>query len=198
MTNRIVSLAVVTVASALMLTACSLSVTPTVSASTVAETAEDALEAEVGTRPDIDCGTEAVKLVDGTKVDCILTDPGSGTEIDALVTLSKVDGSNFTVNVKVADAPSDSASEPEPTGSSAPAPDAPVVTGDAFAKVVVSALTEQLDYTPTVECFLDVAVIEGATTNCTLTDDKGEVHDVLATIETFDGSTYTITAKLLN
>lgn len=198
MTNRILSLAVVTVASALMLTACSLSVTPTVSASKVAETAEDALEAEVGMRPEIDCGTEAVKLIDGTTVDCILTDPGSGTEIDALVTLSKVNGTNFTVNVKVADAPNDNGSTPEPSESSAPAPDAPVVTGEAFAEVVVDALTEELGYTPTVECFLDVAIIEGATTNCTLTDDKGEVHDVLATVDTFDGSTYSITAKLLN
>lgn len=198
MTNRILSLAVVTVASALMLTACSLSVTPTVSASKVAETAEDALEAEVGIRPDMDCGTEAVKLVDGTTVDCILTDPGSGTEIDAVVTISKVKGTNFTVNVKVADVPIENGSDPKPTESSAPDPDAPVVTGDAFAEVVVKALTTQLGYTPTVQCFLDVAIIEGATTNCTLTDDKGEVHDVLATIDEFDGSTYSITAKLLN
>lgn len=68
-------------------------------------TAEDALEKQVGSRPDIDCGTEVIDLVTGTVVPCILTDPTSGEQFDAPVTIEGVDGSNYTIGVQVADVP---------------------------------------------------------------------------------------------
>lgn len=199
MTNRLLSLAVVTAASALVLTACTFSANLTVPASQVATTAEDALEAQIGSRPEIDCGTDSVPLVNGTEVDCVLTDPATGERYEAPVTISNVDGSKFTVNVDVADAPIGGGSTPEPTETSVTIPeDAPTVTGTDLSAVVVRALAPELGYTPVVSCFLDVAIVVGNTTNCTLTDEEGAVSDVLVTITEFDGSNYSINAKVLN
>lgn len=91
----------------LALTGCSFSfsagATPSgVSSDKVSELAEDALEEQVGQRPDIDCGDEEFPLEDGATRTCLLTDPASGTEYDAEVTLSDVEGTTFHVGVEVA------------------------------------------------------------------------------------------------
>ncbi|PWD50762.1 hypothetical protein C8046_09005 [Serinibacter arcticus] len=90
---------------ALLLTACSASANLTVSPEKIAEEAEGALEAQIGSRPDIDCGEENVDLVDGTVVDCLLTDPETMSQFDTTVTLSEVDGTNFKIDVQVASEP---------------------------------------------------------------------------------------------
>ncbi|TGO06619.1 DUF4333 domain-containing protein [Serinibacter arcticus] len=88
----------------LVLGACSVtaSANRTVGAEQIAEEAEGALEEQVGQRPDIDCGDDQVDLVDGEVVDCELTDPTTGDEYDTTVTLSDVDGTNFNIDVQVA------------------------------------------------------------------------------------------------
>jgi hypothetical protein len=77
----------------------------TVSSDEVAEVAEEALEAQVGRRPEIDCGAEEFALEDGASRTCTLTDPDTGTEYDADVELSDVAGTEFHVDVIVADEP---------------------------------------------------------------------------------------------
>lgn len=91
----------------LFLTGCSFSASVglTESAEKIATLAEDALEKSVGSRPEIDCGTESVILEVGKKVQCELTDPQTGQKYDATVEITKVDGSDYSIDVKVADAP---------------------------------------------------------------------------------------------
>jgi hypothetical protein len=82
---------------------------PTISPDQVASAAEDALEAQVGSRPEMDCGTSDIALEEGAVVDCVLTDPATGDEYDATVTLSQIeidgDQADYHVSVQVADQP---------------------------------------------------------------------------------------------
>jgi hypothetical protein len=102
---RIAQQLLLVAATAILLTGCSVSTTPTADPADVAATAADALEQQVGTRPELDCGTETVNIVDGTVVDCVLTDPATGLQYDAPVTISDVDGLDYVVNVDVAAEP---------------------------------------------------------------------------------------------
>lgn len=75
----------------------------TVPADDVAELASDALEEEVGQRPDsMDCGEEEVEVVEGTTVECTLT--AGADELPATVTIDTVDGNDYTISVQVAEA----------------------------------------------------------------------------------------------
>ncbi|MFD1858904.1 DUF4333 domain-containing protein [Aeromicrobium camelliae] len=97
----------------LSLSACSISVnagSTTEPADKVAGVAMDALESEVGQRPDeLDCGDDDITIEDGTEVDCVLTH--QGVSFDATVTIDDVEGSDYTVNVQVADTPRSSSEE---------------------------------------------------------------------------------------
>jgi hypothetical protein len=108
--RRTRTLALLTIAvAAFGLAGCSFSIgnahPVSVSSDRVAEVAEDALEEQVGQRPDIDCGSEDVPLEEDASRTCVLTDPASGTEYDAEVVLSDIDGDTFHVDVQVADTP---------------------------------------------------------------------------------------------
>ncbi len=82
--------------------ACS-SGTPTASADDIADLASDALEDEVGQRPDsMDCGSEDVEIVEGNTVDCTLT--AGGDELGATVTIDSVDGNDYSITVQVDEA----------------------------------------------------------------------------------------------
>ncbi|GAB3225960.1 hypothetical protein GCM10027447_15790 [Glycomyces halotolerans] len=85
--------------------ACTAEAGPTVSGESLAEAAEDALEAEIGSRPDIDCGDEAIIVSMDKEVECLLTDPSSGNEYDATVTFTGVDGDSWDIGVEVASEP---------------------------------------------------------------------------------------------
>lgn len=91
----------------LALTGCTASVNVTVPASSVADQAAKALQKQVGSAeaPGMDCGTDAVPLKEGHVVDCTLTDPVSGSEYDAKVTLSDIKGTNYHIDVQVAAKP---------------------------------------------------------------------------------------------
>lgn len=86
---------------AVLATACSVNLT--VSASTIAQQAEEALEQEVGGDAEVDCGDESVDLVDGTTVDCVLTDLTTGSRFDTVVTISQVDGTDYHIDAEVSE-----------------------------------------------------------------------------------------------
>lgn len=103
MRSRFVPFAAIAAISTALLAGCVTSFTA--SADVVATTAEDALEQSVGSRPDIDCGTEDFEVKENESRTCTLTDPANGDQYDAEVTIVDVNGAEFSVNVQVADAP---------------------------------------------------------------------------------------------
>ena len=196
MRSRILSLAVGTAAAAVLLSGCSFSFTPQipeVPAADVATVVADKLEAQVGTRPDVDCGNNSVQLEVGTTLTCVLTDPGTDLEYDVVITFTEVKGTDYAFDFKVADSPNN---PPEPTVD----PDAPTVSGDDIAALVVTALSPQLEVPPQVTCpEPKVTIAVDNTTYCTFDDQDGS-HDVEVTITSFDPvkGDYTINAKVLN
>lgn len=196
MRSRNLTLVVAFGAMALLLSGCNLSLTPQipeVPAADVATVVADKLEAQVGTRPDVDCGNNTVQLEVGNTLTCVLTDPGSSLEYDVVVTFTKVDGTDYAFDFKVADSPNN---PPDPTVD----PDAPTVSGDDIAALVVTALSPQLEVPPQVSCpEPEVTIAVDNKTYCTF-DDKDGSHDVEVTITSFDPAKgdYTINAKVLN
>lgn len=77
----------------------------TLSASEVATTAENALEAEVGARPDISC-PEGLDKEEGASIRCTLTAPDDPTEYGVTVTVTSTDG-DTRLGVEVDDEPLD-------------------------------------------------------------------------------------------
>jgi hypothetical protein len=193
--SRIPALLVAGAASALLLTGCTFSLTPQipqVAGSDVATVVEDRLEEEVGSRPDVDCGSDDVNLEVGNKLTCVLTDPATGLEYDVLVTFTEVKGTDYSFDFKVADTPNN---PPEPTVD----PNAPTVSGDDIAALVVTALTPQLPGPPVVSCPEPEVHIEvGNTTYCTFEDEDGP-QDVEVTITSYDPAqgVYTISAQII-
>lgn len=105
MKTRIASLAATAIVAVALLSGCTGGPTISIAPEDLATTAANGLEEQIGSRPEIDCGTAPVELKKGKVVDCILTDPSSGEQFEAPVTITKVDGNNYSVSVKVADAP---------------------------------------------------------------------------------------------
>ena len=169
----------------------------TASAEQIADTAENGLEETVGTRPDMDCGTGDITLKVGLVVDCTLTDPESGEQFDAPVTIESIEGTTYTVGVKVADAPIDSP-EPEPTVEPDATTGDPTVPAADIAELAEGALEGVLSARPNLDCGSDdVAISVGNTVACTF-DEDGVTHDVVVEITEFDGSSYTINAEITN
>jgi hypothetical protein len=194
--SRNLTLVVAFGATALLLSGCNFSFTPQipeVPAADVATVVADKLEAQVGTRPDVDCGNNSVKLEVDTTLTCVLTDPGSDLEYDVVITFTEVKGTDYAFDFKVADSPNN---PPDPTVD----PDAPTVSGDDIAALVVTALSPQLEVPPQVSCpEPTVTIAVDNKTYCTFDDNDG-THDVEVTITSFDPvkGDYTINAKVLN
>jgi hypothetical protein len=83
------------------LAGCTASVNRTVSADKFATSVADALEEEVGTRPDVDCGDDAIDVVDGEEVHCDVNTPGYDVVYDSLVVVDTDDGESYSVSVTV-------------------------------------------------------------------------------------------------
>lgn len=161
----------------------------------IAETAENALEEEVGSRPEIDCGAGEIELKVGLVVDCVLTDPVSGERFESPVTIEQIDGSTYTVGVQVGDAPIDP--EPEPTVEPDPS-GIPTVPGADIADLAAGALESVLGFRPALECpEPEVQIAVGNTTDCRFDDEEGVSHDVVVEITEFDGSNYSINAEVV-
>jgi len=73
----------------------------TVSADKFATSVADALEEQVGTRPDVDCGDNAIDVVDGEEVHCDVNTPGYDVVYDSVSVVNTDDGENYTVSVTV-------------------------------------------------------------------------------------------------
>jgi hypothetical protein len=76
----------------------------TLEASTVEEGAADALEAQVGLRPEISCPDSLAAEV-GATTECTLTAGDDPTEYPVTVTVTSVDGDRAGFDVQVGDAP---------------------------------------------------------------------------------------------
>lgn len=77
----------------------------TLSASEVATTAENALEAEVGARPDVTC-PDGLDKEEGATTRCTLTAPDDGTQYGVTVTVISTDDEP-EIDVRVDDEPMD-------------------------------------------------------------------------------------------
>lgn len=193
---RPISVLVTAAAAMLVLAGCSFTAEagPSVSASKVAATAAKALAAKVGSTPKIDCGSDDIILVKGKKITCELTDT-DGLIYDVAVTFTSVSGSTYNIDVKVANTAKNA---PSPTVSSGSG-DAPTVPGTDIAQLAAGALESQLGFAPDISCADDVVpIVVGGTEACGFTDPSGTAHDVTVTITEFDGSNYSIDAKVIN
>lgn len=65
----------------------------------------DQLEQQVGTRPDIDCGDEQVKVAVGESITCALSVPGDTAVFDVEVTFTEIVGETFSFDYAVAPTP---------------------------------------------------------------------------------------------
>jgi hypothetical protein len=83
------------------LAGCTASANRTVSSSKFATSVADALEEQVGTRPDVDCGDDAIDVVDGEEVHCDVNTPGYDVVYDSVSVVNTDDGENYTVSVTV-------------------------------------------------------------------------------------------------
>lgn len=99
---------IVAIAGVAVLGACS-SGTPTVEPDELGQKAAESLQQEVGSpvTPDIDCGDEAIDVVEGDTVDCVLSLEGDPAQYDTVITFTSVDGSEYTISSEVADTPRD-------------------------------------------------------------------------------------------
>jgi hypothetical protein len=82
----------------ILLAACSS--TAVLTADTVATSAEDALENQIGVRPSITCPDDVEAEV-GAKARCTLTGGDDPTEYGVTVTVTSVEGDNATFDVEV-------------------------------------------------------------------------------------------------
>jgi hypothetical protein len=184
-------------AGAVMLAGCSVSVDDaptTVGSAEVAETVETILEEEVGRRPDVDCGAEDFALENGEERTCVLTDPDSGLQYEAAVVLNDVDGTDFRVDVDVADQPVDA--QEAPTDDPGEAPAALLLTGAEIGATATSALAGQVD--GTFEIFCDEGEYEvsvGTQLTCTYADDNGDTPAYIE-ITAVEGSQYELSVSV--
>lgn len=163
---------------------------PTVSGASVAQTAAKALAAKVGSTPAIDCGNDDIVVVKGKKITCELTDT-DGLIYDVAITFTSVKGKTYHIDVKVADTAKNAPTPTVDPGST------PTVKGTDIAQLAAQALSPSLKFTPDINCAdEDVKIAVGNTEACRFTDPSGVDHDVTVTITKFDGSNYSIDAKV--
>lgn len=191
-TSRLALLAAAAGLLATALTGCTFSASATASPDEIATLAEDALEAEIGQRPEIDCGEDSIPLEEGSVVPCLLTDPATGSEFDADVTLSKVDGTNVTVSVQVAETPNN-APEGEPSEAPSSESGTLTLTADEIGVTAAKALTDAAVLaSPTVMCpGASHEVSNGYSLECTAIQD-GDEYAATVTISEIEGSSYSV------
>ncbi|MDN3238102.1 DUF4333 domain-containing protein [Glycomyces tritici] len=163
------------------LSACSFSAgEPTVTGDELAELAEDALEEETGSRPEMDCGSvDSISVSQDKEVDCVATSTETGAEYDATITFTSVEGRDYEISVEVASEPNNAPSEaptsdPAEAETSAPAADANsiVVPAPDFAAAVADAVAAEWGEGNDIDCG-DAAtrtLYEGAIHSCVLID----------------------------
>lgn len=182
------------------LSACSFEAGPTVSGESLAEAAADALEGELGSRPEVDCGDEDIIAEEGKEVDCTVADPATGEEYDGTVSFTGVDGDEWSIEVSVPGEPSGgSAGEPtqgsdEETGEQGGSGD--TVSAADLASAAADALEEQVGSRPEIDCGdVDIVPEEGRTVYCTLIDGGAE-YETTVTFTGVDGGQWSIDVQV--
>lgn len=192
-TSRLALIAATAGLLATALTGCTFSASATASPDEIASLAEDALEAEIGQRPEIDCGEDSIPLKQDSVVPCLLTDPSTGSEFDADVTLSKVDGTNVTVSVQVADTPNN-APEGEPTEAPSTGTDGTLaLTAEEIGVTAAKALTDAgILASPSVLCPGGThEVTTGYSLECTAIQ-GGDQYAATVTVSDVQGTSYSV------
>lgn len=170
--------------------ACQVEAGLTASGDSIAEAAADALEQEIGERPEVDCGDDDIIIDSGKEVDCVVTDPATEADYDATVTLEVIgDQEGWRVRVDVADEPSGEspAASASPTETQAPEEPQDDPTGQVAASEVEAAIADaleaQIGQRPSIDCGeVDVNLWEGRALYCWLTDEAtGDQYEVKAT-----------------
>jgi len=172
---------------ALLLSGCTVnaSASLTVPPSTIEKQATEALEDQLGDSFGIDCGDDDVALIDGTEVECTLTDDETGEQHDTTVTISDVNGTKYHIDVDVAGSPGGETGD-EPLE----------VDAEAIAAVAAGALAPELGYDPTITCSEGIELVLDNSIRCMITDTSGSAATVLITITEVDGTDYSINAKV--
>ncbi|PRY59788.1 hypothetical protein [Glycomyces artemisiae] len=76
-----------------------------IEASRLAEASEDALEAQLGYRPEIDCGDVNITIYLDRMTYCDLIDPVDGAEYEVTITVTNIEGEQFEFDIAVDDVP---------------------------------------------------------------------------------------------
>lgn len=144
--------------------------------------AAEGVVAEQGFDVVIDCGTADVPLEVGTVVECPGVDPASGAEGSYTITITSVDGADYTIEVV--------GSEAEPTEPTDPA--AAFESAEAFASLAASLVAEQAGEDAVVDCGVDdIEIFVGQEVRCTY-ETASFMGALIATVTEFDGSNYSI------
>ncbi|WP_051196438.1 DUF4333 domain-containing protein [Jonesia quinghaiensis] len=103
------ALSLTTAATALALSGCSFNASAylTVPPEDIEKVASEALQEQInnGYVPILDCGDDRVKVRVDEAIDCVMTFDNDPTVLDAVVTITEVDGKDYKIFVKVADEP---------------------------------------------------------------------------------------------
>jgi hypothetical protein len=174
---------------ALGLAACSAEAGPTVSGEDLA----DALEEQIGQRPEVDCGDDSIIVSQDKEVDCLLHDPSTGSEFDTTVTFTGVDGQDWDIDVQVASEPNGgdtTESAAEETSSAAPPADEAglEIPAEDLAAAAADALEEQVGMRPESDG-IDIPIYEGRQTYCDLIDGES-VYEVTITVASIEGTAF--------
>lgn len=172
---------------AIGLTGCSFTPAITIPGSTIAGQAEEALASQIDNFT-IDCGEDAVTLVDGATVDCVLSD-SAGATYAAVVTISGVNGVQYQIDVHVPDLFHASADSVDSDGSM-------TATPEQIAAVAATALAPQLGFEPVVTCAEGITIAADSALRCEITDVDGTVATVLITITSVNGTAYSVSAQV--
>ena len=172
---------------ALALSGCAFAPAISVPASTIAGQAEEALASQIDNFT-IDCGDDAVALVDDATVDCSLSD-SSGAIYAAVVTISGVNGVQYRIDVQVPDLFHAGADSVDSDGSMS-------ATAEEIATVAAGALAPQLGFQPVVTCAEGITIAVDNAVRCEITDVDGTVATVLITVTSVNGAAYSISAEV--
>lgn len=173
-------------AGGLLLSGCTANLT--IAAEDVADLAAEALEAQWGALPTVDCGTGSVDAVVDTVVDCTATNPNSGLDYPATVTITEVNGSDYTIGVEVGNAIGGEET-PEAEGEA----DKPQVTPENLEGLAASAVSPELGYTPTIDCGTEpIGIAVGDVIECTGADEAGVVYPVEITVTEVTSSNFNV------
>lgn len=189
---------------ALAASACSL-FGQTISGEDLSEAAADALETQLGVRPDVDCGEDDITPEEGGEVDCTVIDPSNDQERDAVVTFTGVDGNEWDIEVEVLplegaenETQTEEPAEEESEGTDAAPPGDGEITASAIAEAAEDALEPQLGARPEVDCG-DVNYVpeDGRTVYCTMIDPgTGEEYSATVTFTGVEGDQWQVLVEV--